>query len=285
MDTYSRISPTYLEHEGFTYIEFEGSFFKGCRRCGGSGHYSFNGFDSDCYLCGNSSAKLGDAFGSEAEAQKWCHGKAMAAARRDRKREEERLKAVAVMEGNQAHLKAEAPDVYEFLMAFDLDTDPYAHSFLRNMAEVLRYVGPSKPFTPRMIEATRKAVEALAEKLAHQAAHPAPEGRVVVTGEIASAKAVEGDYGTAYKVLVKDDQGFKVWCSIPKAQADQAREEYDETHPESYTWGPECWLLGAEDTEETGVKGRRITFTATLQPSQDDPSFAFGSRPTKGAWL
>lgn len=274
-----------VEHEGFFYVVTnDGVFGKGCRRCGGTGHYSFNGMDSICYLCGNVwEARLGDIFENEAAAQKWCHERAVRRAQADRKREAERLKLVRIMEGHQEHLKAEAPDVYEYLMAFDLDTDK--HSFLRNMAEVLRYVGPSRAFSPRMIEATRSAIAAEAAKLAHQEAHPAPSGRVVVTGEIVSAKVVEGDYGTAYKVLVKDDQGFKVWCSLPKAQADQAFDEYHETHPEQYTWGPACWLLGAEGTDEQGVKGRRITFTATLEPSHDDKSFAFGKRPTKGAWL
>lgn len=274
-----------VEHEGFFYVvTSDGVFGKGCRRCGGTGHYSFNGMDSICYLCGNVwEGRLGDILENEAAAQKWCHERVVRRAQAERKKEAERLKLVAIMEGHQAHLKVEAPDVYEYLMAFDLETGK--NSFLRNMAEVLRYVGPSRAFTPRMIEATRSAIAAEAEKLAHQEAHPAPSGRVVVTGEIASAKVVEGDYGTAYKVLVKDDQGFKVWCSLPKAQADQAIEEYNETHSEPYTWGPACWLLGAQGTDEQGVKGRRITFTATLEPSKDDKSFAFGKRPTKGAWL
>lgn len=285
MNTNDIRSITSVEHEGFYYVvTSDGVFAKGCRRCGGTGHYSFNGIDSICYSCRNIwESRLGDVFETEAEAQKWCHGRALHQAAAERKREAERFKLVAVMEGYQVQLKSEAPDVYEYLMAFNLDTDK--NSFLRNMAEVLRYVGPSRAFTTRMIEATRSAIAAEAEKLAHQAAHPAPTGRVVVTGEIVSAKAVYGDYGTAYKVMVKDDQGFRVWCSLPKAQADEAYYEYYSTHSENNTWGADCWLLGADGTDEQGVKGRRITFTATLQASQDDPSFAFGSRPAKGAWL
>jgi len=274
-----------VEHEGFFYVVTnDGVFGKGCRRCGGTGHYSFNGMDSICYLCGNVwEGRLGDVFENEAEAQKWCHGRAVRAAQADRKREAAAQKLVDEMLVRQATLKAQAEDVYEYLKAFDLDTDK--HSFLRNMAEVFQYPAQSRDFSARMIEATRKAIAAEAAKRAHQEAHPAPMGRVVVTGEIVSAKMVESDYGTSYKVLVKDDQGFKVWCSLPKAQADQAIEEYNDSHPEPYTWGPACWLLGADGTDEQGVKGRRITFTATLEPSIDDISFAFGKRPTKGAWL
>lgn len=278
-----------VEHEGFFYVVTnDGVFGKGCRRCGGTGHYSFNGLDSICYLCSNVwDARLGDIFENEAAAQKWCHERAVRRAQAERKKEAERLKLVAIMEGHQEHLKVEAPDVYEYLMAFDLDTDK--HSFLRNMAEVLRYVGPSRAFTARMIEATRAAIAAEAEKLAHQEAHPAPTGRVVVTGEIMSAKAVEGDYGTAYKVLVKDDQGFKVWCSLPKAQADEAYDQWiasiEARGLSTHSFGWNVWLMGADNTDEQGVKGRRITFTAALEPSHDDKSFAFGKRPTKGSWL
>lgn len=274
-----------VEHEGFFYVVTnDGVFGKGCRRCGGTGHYSFNGMDSICYLCGNVwEARLGDVFENEAEAQKWCHGRAVRKAQADRKREAEAQKLVDEMLVRQAALKEQAEDVYNYLKAFDLDTDK--HSFLRNMAEVFHYPAQSRDFSARMIEATRKAIAAEAEKLAHQEAHPAPTGRVVVTGEIASAKVVEGDYGTSYKVMVKDDQGFRVWVSLPKAQVEQAVYEYNETHPEPYTWGPACWLLGADGTDEKGVVGRRITFTATLEQSRDDKSFAFGSRPTKGAWL
>lgn len=278
-----------IEHEGFFYVVTnDGVFGKGCRRCGGTGHYSFNGMDSICYLCGNVwEGRLGDVFNTEAAAQKWCHERAVRKAQADRKRDAAAAKLVDEMVARQGVLQAAAADVYDYLMAFDLDTDK--HSFLRNMAEVLRFPGLSKLFTERMIEATRNAIAAEAAKLAEQQAHPAPTGRVVVTGEIVSAKVVEGDYGTAYKVLVKDDQGFKVWCSLPKAQADEAYDQWLDSIEarglSTHSFGWAVWLMGADNTEEQGVKGRRITFTAALEPSHDDPSFAFGKRPTKGAWL
>lgn len=285
---YSPINVTFHEFEGFSYIEFEGTFYKGCKRCGGSGHYSFDGYSSECYACGNTSAKLGDDFSSEAEAQKWCHGKALRRAQRDRKREQERLALVAEMVANQEYLKAEAPEVYEFLMAFDAESD--RNSFLRNMASVLQYVGLTRKFTPNMIEATRKAMAALDAKLADQEAHPVPEGRITITGEIIGTKVVEGDYGTAYKITVKDDAGYRVWVSLPKAQADEARDEFFTEHEDSIDAGLigySVWFAGSTTEPErfTGVKGRRITFTASVEASHDDKSFGFGKRPTKGSWI
>jgi hypothetical protein len=50
-------------------------------------------------------------------------------------------------------------------------------------------------------------------------------------------------------MLVKDDTGFKVWCTVPGNGA------------------PE--------------RGDRVTFFVNLEPSQDDPKFGFGKRPTK----
>ncbi|QZE10320.1 hypothetical protein SEA_LUNA18_32 [Microbacterium phage Luna18] len=287
-----------VEHEGFFYVVTnDGIFAKGCQRCGGTGHYSFNGLDSICYLCNNFwEARLGDIFETEADAQKWCHGKALAKARRDAKRDEVRLAKLAKRSAAWDALEAAHPGVWALLTSV-VDVRAYDQpegniypnaaerdAFVLQLADQLWKLD-EWPFTERQIAALQRVAERRAERATEAAAHPAPTGRAVVTGEIVSAKAVEGDYGTTYKILVKDDQGFKVWCSLPKAQVDQAFDEWHAEHPEHYTWGPDCWLLGADGTDEQGVKGRRITFTATLEPSRDDKSFAFGKRPTKGAWL
>jgi hypothetical protein len=97
-----------------------------------------------------------------------------------------------------------------------------------------------------------KAIKAEKErKLAEERANsePCPTGRVVITGEIVSSKAVESYYGTQYKMLVKDDRGFKVWGTVPSAIC--------------------------------GTKGNRVEFTATVEPSKDDEYFGFYKRPTK----
>ena len=145
-----------------------------------------------------------------------------------------------------------------------------------------------RTYTERQIAALQRVADQRVARAAEAAEHPAPEGRVVVTGEITSAKVVSGDYGDSYKVLVKDDKGFKVWCSLPKAQVDEAYDAWYAENSESvHMYGNAVWFLGTgyADEKQGGVKGRRITFTATLKPSDDDKSFAFGSRPTKGEWL
>ena len=284
-------------HVGYEFVEYNGTFFKGCRRCGGTGHYSFNGFDSICYSCGNTSAKLGDELGTLEDAQKWCEAKAKAQAKRDAKREEERLAKLARRQSAWDQLAAGHPQIWE-LVSTAADVASFAENreshiterdnFVRSLADRLWNLD-ERPYTARQLEVLQAIAEKRATRKEEAAETPAPEGRVVVTGEIVGAKVAEGDYGTAYKVTVKDDRGFRVYVSLPKAQADEAYDAYDEAlvaaGKSRYDFGPSCWFLGAQGTDEQGVKGRRITFTAALTPSRDDVSFAFGSRPTKGAWL
>jgi hypothetical protein len=83
----------------------------------------------------------------------------------------------------------------------------------------------------------------------------APEGRVVVVGELLGLKTVESMYGTQVKMLVRsDDGGWKVWSTRPASLTDAER-------------------------------GSRIQFTAALKRSDKDAYFAYGSRPTKAKVL
>jgi hypothetical protein len=293
--------PRLHEHEGFYYVELNGEFFKGCRRCGGTGHYSFNGSDSICYLCDNDTdRKLGDHFSTEADAKKWCHGKAVAQANRNRKRESERLAKLAKRDEAWDALEASHPAVWKLLTRVvnvrdwnkpDGDIHPSTserNPFVLKMAEQLWHLDEWS-YSEKMLTALQNIASKRTEESLEAESHPAPTGRVVVTGEVTSAKVVENDFGTAYKILVKDDAGFKVWCSLPKAQADEAHdtflEEVQANGHSIYDFGSAVWLLGTEGDHYNGIKGRRITFTATLEASKDDVAFAFGSRPTKGAWL
>ena len=126
MNTFSPITPTFVEHEGFTFLEFNGEFYKGCKRCGGEGHYSHNGEHSRCYECDNTSAKLGEHFANREAAEKWCHGRALAHAARIRKAEREVAARIAKMEAKQEALKASDPEVYAFLLAVDDNDGEYS---------------------------------------------------------------------------------------------------------------------------------------------------------------
>ena len=78
----------------------------------------------------------------------------------------------------------------------------------------------------------------------------APEGKVVISGTILSAKVQEDFYGYSYKMLVESKDGWKVWSTVPKS-------------------------LGKVE------KGEQVEFTATLTRSEKDRTFAFAKRPSK----
>jgi hypothetical protein len=115
--------------------------------------------------------------------------------------------------------------------------------------------------------ALRRQVEKLAEWARRDAqraeddaqAQDAPSGRVHVTGEILSTKYVENAYGGSLKMLVRTSDGYKVWTTVP-------RDLYGINTP------------GKPDIDE--LKGSTVELTVTLTPSDDDPKFAFGKRPS-----
>ncbi|QNL30986.1 hypothetical protein SEA_GAECEO_32 [Microbacterium phage GaeCeo] len=275
---FAPINPTFIEHEGFYYLEFEGEFYKGCRRCGGEGHYSHNGEHSRCYTCDNTAEKLGEHIGSDrAVAERWCHERAVRRAQRERKAQAKVQAAQDARDARVAALKATDPEVVALLQkTYDDENEAYAtgdyrviqrtNGFLRTMAGKLFNAGESG-LTDNMVAAVRKFAASEAEKTAKAAETPVLLGRQVVTGEVISTKVKESDYGTSYKVVIRDDRGFRVYATLPTALADDLFDNFQ---------GEGFWLDSA--------KGRRLQATYTITAS-DDADFGFGARPAKAVWL
>ena len=80
---------------------------------------------------------------------------------------------------------------------------------------------------------------------------PVPTGkRVEFDGEFVSHKIVDGNFGLQHKMLIKLDNGSKIYLTMPTA--------FDlQTYP----------------------KGSRVKLRATVEASRDDVSFGFGRRP------
>lgn len=98
----------------------------------------------------------------------------------------------------------------------------------------------------------------------------APTGTTVVEGEIISVRQQDNDYtgGLVHKLRVLADGGYQVWVTMPSALRPT---------------GP---LNGVEwRTFLNSLPGRRIRFTAQLNPSAGDPTFAYGKRPRSAALL
>jgi len=144
----------------------------------------------------------------------------------------------------------------------------YGEDFLSAMNESVNEWGQ---LTEGQEKAVRKIITAQAERDAERQARKAeenanaadcPEGRTEVTGEIIATDLRETDFGSQWKMLVRDDSGFKVWGSIPSKMFD---------------------IFAVDDVWPHGdtFKGKRISFTAAISPSEDDPKFGFFKRPTK----
>lgn len=92
---------------------------------------------------------------------------------------------------------------------------------------------------------------------------PAPVGRIDIRGTIVSVKEHASDFGASWKMTVKvaTDAGvWLCWSTVPAMLLDQNR---------------------AAGRDAYGLKGREVTFTATLQPGREK-HFAFAKRPTGG---
>lgn len=114
---------------------------------------------------------------------------------------------------------------------------------------------------------TRKkqwAEERAAQDAIVEAGDPVPvtDKRIKIAGKILSIKSVESYYGTTVKMLVLDDNGFKIWGSVPSIN--QEDEEGYSLHAQI---------------------GNHIKFMAKVERSGDDEKFGFFKRPTKAKLL
>lgn len=119
-------------------------------------------------------------------------------------------------------------------------------------------IGKNAGIIAYLPEAYRRHTEGEREKQERETGPQAdcPNGRTVVLGEVLGIKEVSSDYtytGVAYKMVVRDDSGFRVYGNVPGA------------------------FLG---DRAFGV-GSRVQFSASLTRSDDTASFGFFSRPTK----
>ncbi len=91
-------------------------------------------------------------------------------------------------------------------------------------------------------------------------AAPVSAERVTLEGVILGTRAQESMYGTVLKMLIafRTPLGqWKAWSTVPQFAYDQRQAEGRES-----------------------LKGMRLALTARVEPSKDDPCFAFLSRPT-----
>jgi hypothetical protein len=186
--------------------------------------------------------------------------KAMAASRKNAKEQEERL-------ANINATRELFPAAVDLLMNYEGH-----NSFIQDVASRFTRWGTTKRITDGDYSAQSKVMMAVLN--AHQRdkeraeekaqAADVPEGRQVIEGQVLSVKDYDGDFGTQWKMLVKADEGWTVFGTVPRALTELPNPASD-----SY-WD----RLMVE-------RGQRVRFTATIKVSRKDRTHGYYSRPAK----
>lgn len=200
----------------------KGNLYNFCKRCGGSGQYSFNLQDGTmCYGC-NGAGVSGQT--TEADVIRKAVNRAKAAAKRAEKAKAERDAANAVMDAwkaaNADLLAALAP--YLPVVKVDEYNQPYTaerhwNSFLVDMAEKAHGY---RPLSERQVEAARNALRTQAERDAQKAQEAAQQvaaghfaqvsAKVNVTVTITKVKFIPSerwDRASSYLVKMETEEG------------------------------------------------------------------------------
>ena len=113
---------------------------------------------------------------------------------------------------------------------------------------------PSHKCTPNPeLIAKREAAKAERDSLIASGVK-APEGRILVTGTVAKIVNRDADFGGLdWKMTVRSDEGWSVWCSVPKA-----------------------WIEGRRPSL---LVGDRVSFKVTMTTGGNNLLLGFGKLP------
>lgn len=157
---------------------------------------------------------------------------------------------------HQAHLEEAMAFNPKLAVLGDYQEAIKINTFVADLAEKIRRY----PLSERQMQAAVESIERHERWQAEREEQrrnsvPAPVGKQEVVGEVRRIKTQDTPFGITEKMVVRDDRGFTVWCTVPKAILDHVEE------------------------------GQRVTFVAHLSRSEDDETFAFGSRPHRARVL
>lgn len=234
---------------GFAEIHFP------CGKCGGSG--IFTHYHGQCYSCHGTGKVWGRIYTPKKRQM------LDEAAERRERRKAEKAKEDAI-QGYLTCIK-QYPEVYQTMAEVMDDVAGHGREHaIEKWGDFIVDVSSkcyNGPISSRQADSLARAVAGRLKYLAKKAedaenSSPCPDGvKTRVAGEVLTVKWKSSMYGEVLKMLVRDDQGFKVWGTVPKAVRD-----------------------GLE-------KGDRVEFVASLERSGDDEAFGFFSRPTQAKVL
>lgn len=236
---------------------FDSGHYWTCGRCDGSGVWVNGGV---CFNCGGSGFHPNQT-PHKFQAAPPLREKRYLAAVAKRQAEQDALDAAlaALPEPVAAALRA-SEDRFQQLNGYYGDGEEMSRDevFTHGLYGKLRKYGK---LSAAQIAAVERGLERAARRAAEDAAladaEPLAEGKREVEGEVVSTKVQHSAYGSALKMLVKQDDGNKVWGTVPRTLEDRA---YDEGFD---------------------LVGQRVRFTATVERSDTDEHFGFFKRPGK----
>ena len=216
-----------------------------CGRCGGSGIISayipVNG--GECFGCGGAGVERNTTVGEERKRDRETVNRMN---RKMLRNEKERAARVAKADAE----RAEAEEKKAAFLAEHEGLEDALAVLPGEFGESIRASLAMKgTLTEKQVAAALRVAAEVAERA--ETAAPVVEGRGPVAGVVRSIKTVETDFGTAFKMVVEDDRGFRLYGTVPNVILD--------------------------DVEV----GSRVEFTARLEASRNDEAFGFYSRPTK----
>lgn len=139
---------------------------------------------------------------------------------------------------------------------YEGNTEAYEENTVRDIVGKLVKYGSVSDKQLAFVGALLKRIEdrparEAREKAAYEAAAPVPitNDRINITGEVLTVKIKDGRFGSSLKMLIKHNDGYKLWGTVPAVLSSAQR-------------------------------GDRVEFDATVKPSDDDPKFGFFNRPT-----
>jgi len=231
-----------------------------------------------CVHCGNRSVRYVAAVRHEPTGDVVCFGGVCATNRLPLAgRDQFRLNYIRSNAENQRRHAERMAKVGKYLEAnpeFKVVYDRREHEihqrngFLQNVChKLLQYGDLSDKQRDAVIQAAKRDrdyAERKAQEAAQEAANPrgeAPVGRVTVTGHVLAVKWVENIYGGSEKMMLEiDDTRAKVWASTPSI--------YDD-----------------DGTLVKLDRGDHVSVRLSLTRSDDDPTMAWGKRPSNGKLL
>lgn len=262
---YKAAKATYREaeraHAGTSYRD-------ACGRCGGAGGSDvWRGTGWTCYDCGGSGVTYRTFTKRRfAKDPRKRHAEDMAREAEERARDDEFDRNVEAL-GAVGRALVEAKREFDAFCAayynsgFEPEEPGREVRFRADLAERLRKFGS---LSEAQVAAVERGLAREAERAAEvdraKAAGPLPRGRMDVEGVVLSFKDQKSQFGMTLKMLVKLDDGRKLYGTVPLALMGE-------------------WDDQGERSNFAEV-GSRVRFSATVEPSGDDPAFGFFKRPT-----